>query len=432
MTLLSSNIQSLMGDRPAAVFGYGVSGRAVADLLSEKDLPYRVYDEHLADAGVFDEFDEKRALKHKLVITSPGFPQNHRWLIAARNAGCNCMNEMDFASLFWDRKVIAVTGTNGKTTLTEFLAFALKKQGVHAVAAGNNGLPFSRLAGAAYADCEIAVCEISSFQCETLLRFACHALLWTNFSEDHLDRHPSLESYFKSKLNGVSRLRHRVFIVGGSVGATADELGIKLPGFVDVVKPSQDVPLFGGAPSYAKSHPQHENICLAYRYWKRAGYPEASLAAAARQFTPRQHCFKKVCEVGLVNFWNDSKATNFAASLAALAGFPEPVLWIGGGKSKGGQIKKFARDMAGKVKAAFLIGETAPTMAGELGEAGVPVKIFDSLQNAVSAAFESASPCESVLFSPGFSSQDMFESYSQRGNFFEKAVLSLKNCQLND
>src|ERR1043166_3705941 len=181
--------------QPVAVFGGGVSGQGVTELLTALGARGLLYDVK----GL--EFTATAARQHTLVVFSPGFAPNHPWLEIARRAGATCMGELDFASLFWTGRVIAITGTNGKTTLTEFLTHALRSVGCRATATGNVGYSFSRLA----AETEgggpemTAVCEVSSFQAETLTHFRADASLWTNFAEDHLDRHGTLEAYFPGK-----------------------------------------------------------------------------------------------------------------------------------------------------------------------------------------------------------------------------------------
>src|ERR1700689_2614271 len=170
--------------RPVAVFGAGLSGDGTVALLSKLGARATVYDRK----GL--EFTPERARGHGLVVFSPGFSLLHPWLEAARKSGCICMAEIDFASVFWLGRIVAVTGTNGKTTLTEFLAHALGGVGRSAWATGNIGYPFTKLVaerdgGEPEA---VAVCEVSSFQAEQVGHFYADSLLWTNFAEDHLER----------------------------------------------------------------------------------------------------------------------------------------------------------------------------------------------------------------------------------------------------
>ncbi len=411
-------------DRPVAILGAGVSGAAVIGLLRSLGLSHVCYDEKGGEE-VMNRFSRTEAVSHKLVIYSPGFPQNHAWLTVARASGCVPWGELDFASLFWPGPVVAVTGTNGKTTLTEFLAFALKRAGRSALAVGNNGYAFASALAEAGSSVT-AVCEVSSFQSELLRALRPGAVLWTNFDEDHLDRYPGLPEYFAAKLALAWRAPAGRLYVGESVALHARSLGQPLPEGHKVV-PNLELPGWSlPETSPFRLFPQRENLNIALAWWRDEGLPEQSLRTSAALFTARQHRLGRVAEIGGVTFWNDSKATNFHAVHAALAEFSSPVLWIGGGKPKGGDIASFADRLLPRIKSAFLIGETAPFLLGRLSAAGVAARMFPTLPAAVQAAWEAASPADNVLLSPGFASFDMFTGYAHRGTIFEQAVLGLK------
>jgi len=390
-------------------------------------MPAVLYDQRPLE-GARGDFSREQTRGHGLIIYSPGFAPGHPWLQMARSAGCLCLSELDFASLFFHGEIIAITGTNGKTTLTEFLAEAFKKIGRRAFAVGNNGRPLATLAGRKNTETQLAVCEVSSFQAETLRHFRCHALLWTNFQEDHLDRHPSLEGYFKAKWNLVNRLvrEDSVFVAGESVFASARRYGYAMPPSASIVVEKGESPWTLPAASAFAAAPQAANLGLARRFWKLEGHPENVLENCAASFPARKHRLNRVCEIYGVSFWNDSKATNFASVRAALESFSGPVHWIGGGWNGGGALIAFARHMARKTRAAYLIGETAQTIAGEFSRACSPARLCGNLKEAVGEAMRAARPGETILFSPGFSSFDMFKNYAHRGKCFENTVLGLK------
>jgi UDP-N-acetylmuramoylalanine--D-glutamate ligase len=417
--------------RPVAVLGYGVSGQAATGLLQQCGCAVEAYDEK-ASPGVRGAFGATEAKRHDLVVYSPGFRQDHPWLEIARAAGCQCLGELDFASLFWKGALIAVTGTNGKTTLTEFLATALRRQGLSAVPAGNIGHPLSRLDDLEATQDRVAVCEVSSFQAENLQYLQPQALLWTNFDEDHLDRYPEMREYFTAKWNLVERLTKPSLIVGESVAQAAAKFGRKLPAFAVVVHREGSRHLVPES-SVFSSYPQSENYLVARAYWEQQGFPVKVLEETAQSFSTRRHRLTRVTDWESVTYWNDSKGTNFHATLAALETFPGPVVWIAGGKSKGGDIEGFAGRAAGRVREAFLIGETAGILAAGLHARGIPATICDSLREAVQKAHDAgrhSAPAQ-VLFSPGFSSFDMFHDYAERGLAFEQAVLGLKAAPSN-
>lgn len=407
--------------RPAAIFGGGVSGTAAARLCDALGVESVLYDDKDR------RFTDAAARNHGLVVFSPGFAAGHPWLAAARAAGADCWGELDFASLFWRGVVIAVTGTNGKTTLTEFVAHALKAAGWPAHPTGNIGRAFSALVrdtegGSAEM---AAVCEVSSFQAESLRHLRPAATLWTNFAEDHLERHPSLLDYFGAKA-ALARRSDRLF-AGTSVWIYTQRercaLGL-LQGCPDLrwvpTERQPAEPRLGG--TVFAEYPQRENFLLAAAWWKAAGLDGSILFDAARSFRLGPHRLARVGSAAGVTYWNDSKGTNFHAVEAALGRFSYPVLLIAGGKSKGGDLDGFARRIAPRVRQAFLIGETAPALGAALVKAGTPFTICVSLREAVHAAGAAAHPGDHILLSPGFASFDMFRGYEDRGLQFEALV----------
>ena len=174
-------------EAPLAILGWGASGQGAASLALRQGLDFDVFDERDIMAA-HHEFTIDDAKRYKTVVYSPGFRNDHRWLQLARDANCLCMGEIEYAAQFWKGPVIAVTGTNGKTTISSFLAYALRNSGVPAIAAGNIGNSFSRLFEVKFDTPPTAVCEISSFQSEALNDFRADVLIWTNFTEDHIDR----------------------------------------------------------------------------------------------------------------------------------------------------------------------------------------------------------------------------------------------------
>jgi UDP-N-acetylmuramoylalanine--D-glutamate ligase len=166
---------------------------------------------------------------------------------------------------------------------------------------------------------------------------------------------------------------------------------------------------------------------VAVRYWQSRGIPLRHLEESAKLFRPAPHRLRKVAEARGIEFWNDSKGTNFHAVYAALAQFTIPVRWIGGGKWKGGDLPRFAATLAPRIDAAYLIGETGPELQRALEALGKPARCFPSLQDAVVAAAKDAHGPMAILLSPGFSSFDQFKGYAERGIVFERAATALAN-----
>lgn len=406
--------------RPVAIFGGGVSGQGIRDLLAALRVEGVVYDAR----GI--EFTASAARQHDLVVFSPGFAPEHPWLTIARKKGAMVLGELDFASLFWKGRIVAITGTNGKTTLTEFLTHALRSVGCQAVATGNIGHPFSSLVAETQGGepSITAVCEVSSFQAETLTHFTADSTLWSNFAEDHLDRHLNMHAYFLAKWALVNRTAAGKFFMGSSTRRYAAEFACPIPPGAAVPTEQQIADVRLGATPFA-DYPQRENFLLAAAWWRAQGLDEAALYAAARGFRVGRHRLARVADHEGVAFWNDSKATNFHAVEAALSSFGVRVLLIAGGKSKGGDLTGFVSRISGRVRRIFLIGETREELAEICAARAVAHTVCDSLEEAVTSAAAAAHPGEHVLLSPGFASFDMFRNYEDRGDQFERLVRSL-------
>lgn len=411
--------------QPAAIFGGGVSGCAAHLLVGRLGGEAVLYDAHGIGGGR-KVFSAAEARSHRLVVFSPGFVPDHPWLVAARAAGCVCLAELDFAALCWRGAVVAVTGTNGKTTLTEFLAHALRSLGRDATACGNTGHAFAELAAEAAggATDATAVVEVSSFQAETLQHLRPAAALWTNFAEDHLERHGSMERYFAAKWNLLARAAPGRVFAGPSVGRFAEKSGRALPPGARVATEHQpaDLRLRGTA---FENYPQRENFLLAAAWWRAFGHDEAALYTAAHSFRLGDHRLASVAECGGVTWWDDSKATNFHAAEAAFAGFSAPVIAILGGKSKGGDVAGFIARAAPRLRHALLIGETRLELAAACVKLGVEHTDCGELAVAVRRAAAIARPGEHILLSPAFASFDQFNGYADRGTQFVALVRAL-------
>jgi UDP-N-acetylmuramoylalanine--D-glutamate ligase len=412
--------------KPVAVFGAGVSGSAAADFVRSLGAEAKVYDEQNSDFP--SKFSSREAKQHKLVIASPGFALDHRWLAEARKAKCEVIGELDLAALFWKGRVIAITGTNGKTTLVEFVTHSLRYAGVEAHAAGNIGYPLSRLLLQDNSPDSWAIVEVSSFQAELMKYFRADTIVWSNFSEDHLDRYGDMGSYFNAKANLLNVAKAGTVLVGKEVKTAYDTFQQNLPrGTYVVDNPGSRVPQH----SIFNLKPQRDNFHLASVLFRTWGYDPEMLYDSVRSFKQSPHRLTPVAQVNGIEFWNDSKATNFSSAEAALKHFQQPVFWIGGGRPKGGRIDAFVHRIGHRIKMAFLTGDTSAELAREFEQLGVPNESFDTMEEAIKGAYAHATAGSVVLFSPGFASQNPFRNYSERGQCFERVVSDLKvNLQL--
>jgi len=409
--------------QPVAILGGGVSGEGVQALVAALGATGKVYD------AKGTEFTAKAAGGHALAVFSPGFVPEHAWFARAKAAGVICLAELDFAALCWRGRVVAVTGTNGKTTLTEFLTHALRSVGRAAWATGNIGYSFSQLVAETAGGTKdgLAICEVSSFQAEMLRHFEAGATLWTNFAEDHLERHAGMEGYFSAKWNLVTRTSPGGLLAGSSVVRFARKFDRPLPADAAVATEGQPAdPRLAG--TVFEDYPQRENFLLAAAWWRAAGLDERALISAAKTFRLGRHRLVRVAEYEGVGYWNDSKATNFHAVEAALARFPGSVILIAGGKGKGGDLAAFVHRIAPRVKHAVLIGETSTELAFHCATFRVAHTLCATLEEAVRRAAELAVPGDQVLLSPGFASFDQFRNYEDRGDQFERLARELSTA----
>lgn len=423
---LPAELEDLM-DKPVAIFGAGMSGHAAYTLVKRLGRDAILYDEDGAK-GHEARFGEQEAEKHRLIIVSPGFGFRHPWISLAKEKSLVCIGELDFASSLWDGKLIAVTGTNGKTTVTEFLATCLKKAGHEATIVGNIGIPFSeKVLTTSNEPDSFAVCEVSSFQSESLNYLNPDALIWTNISEDHLDHHLDMKNYFDSKWNLVRRLNDEAFFMGESVKAFAESHSYVLPDFAMTVRDESEGQELEGPFNLC---PQRENYFLVKAFWESQEFDISIFRETAKNFILPAHRLHHVRTIGGIHFWNDSKATNFASALAALRSFEgEKVYWIAGGSRKGVNVESFARSVESYIDSAFLVGEAGLDLEKALQEEGARATYCGDIEKALMSAIKEAKEGGIVLLSPGFASFDQFSNYIERGNFFEKIVLRLKEAE---
>ncbi|MCS7006573.1 MAG: UDP-N-acetylmuramoyl-L-alanine--D-glutamate ligase [Gaiellaceae bacterium] len=411
--------------RSVLVLGLARSGTAAAEALRARgcsvvgvDRDPQVETGRLHALGVelhLGEEEESLLTGIDLVVKSPGVPSEAPLVQAARARGIPVWSEIELGARLLSNPILGVTGTNGKTTTTELLGAMFRAAGRPVEVAGNIGRPLCSLAGGVPSDAWI-VCELSSFQLEDVetLRPAIAVLL--NIAPDHLDRHGSLERYREAKLRMFER-------------QTAEDVAVVPRGFGDIpgsarrIEFAPDDPL-PAEPRIPGLH-NRENAAAASAAARAAGLPESALAEALRTFPGVPHRIELVRERGGVRFVNDSKATNVAATLRALASFPGARLHVVlGGRGKAERYEPLAEAL-GTRDCAYLIGEAAEDIARALEAAGRRYRHADTLGEAVAAAARAAEPGDVVLLSPACASYDQFRDFEERGETFRRLVEAL-------
>jgi len=446
------------------VVGLGKSGHSAALFLRRRGAHVTVSDVRSADSlskelpalleeGIAVETGGHGLLtfrRQDLIVVSPGVPLTTPELQQVHSLGMPITGEVELASLFLKTKILAITGSNGKTTTTTLCGEILRAGGLVTQVGGNIGLPVIDLVEtpenlSANAGDAWSVLEVSSFQLETAQTFRPNIAVILNITPDHLDRHGTFEKYALAKeriaaaqtaedvlvLKGdaprvqqaASRARSQVYwfsrtklvrqgasVVNGAIAFRANEQS----SFEPIVSVSA-IPL--------KGDHNIENVLAAVCAARLAGVSAAAIAGAVRTFRAVEHRLEFVADINGVHYYNDSKATNVDATLKALASFPGGIHLILGGKDKNSDYTLLRPLLEERVKAAYTIGAAADKIEREIAGAARIVRAR-TLANAIDAAALAAVEGDIVLLAPACASFDQFESYEHRGRVFKELVLA--------
>ncbi len=440
--------------RHVVVVGAARSGVAAAELLARRGANVTLTEQRasfpeaarLAAAGIRLELGGHQAATlavADLVVTSPGVPTELPVFDEARSRGVEMIGELELASRWLMGRVIAITGTKGKSTTTTLIGRMLEADGRRVLVGGNIGVPLSAQVEGSTPD-TVHVVEVSSFQLETTTAFRPWVALWLNLADDHLDRHPTLAAYVAAKarifanqtaddwavVNADDPVVARVSEAGraGRVwfsatralpeGVLVDRGWIvrRTATTLDRLVPLDAIELAG----------QHmvANVVAAAATASVAGVTPTAMVDGLRGFRGLEHVMEPVATIGGVRFVNDSKATNVEAARCSIESFAS-VVAIVGGRFKGGDLGLLRQPLAARGRAVVAIGEAAPLVREALGDV-VPVFDATSMAEAVDRAYEAAAPDGVVLLAPACSSFDWFRDYAERGRVFKEEVARLQ------
>ena len=436
------------------VAGAGRSGVAAAELLARRGAHVTLSEtrgdaaaaEPLRGLGVQLELGGHKTETFAgadLVVLSPGVPPEQTVVRAARGRGVPVVGELELASRWLRGRVIAITGTKGKSTTTELTGRMLEAAGFNVAVGGNIGAPLSAQVSASTPD-TLHVVETSSFQLEQIETFHPWIAVMLNFSPDHLDRHPSLEAYGAAKarifenqdasdwavvnaddpavleLARRGRAARRLFARREPIaeGTVIEERWIvdRRRGATERLVPLDAIHLLG--PHLVT------DVMAAATVGAIAGATPVAMTAAVESFRGLEHTMELVAEIGGVRFVNDSKATNVESALRSIESFESGVVPIVGGRFKGGDLRLLREPLASRAKAVVAIGEAKPLIRDALAGA-IDVREAASLEEAVERAFALAKPSGVVLLAPACASFDMFSDYAERGRKFKEHVAHL-------
>jgi UDP-N-acetylmuramoylalanine--D-glutamate ligase len=443
-----------------SVVGLGRSGIEATRLLARKKARVFVSDSkkkaelkeaaaELEDLGVKAEYGlhSDKILDSEVIVVSPGVRSDLPVLLKAAAKGIAVISEVELAYSFLSCKIIAVTGTNGKTTTAALIHHILDGAGVRSDMGGNMapGTPLSALVGKKL---DFAVVEVSTFQLERIREFRPHVGVLTNIAPDHLDRHASFESYKRLKARLFSNQGPEDFAVLNS----DDEDVMSLAGLLaarrvvfSLRRVADDGVWVEGREIQFRLHGETGRICSTSEVRLRGEFNlENSLAASAAcilvgvekeavhrglsSFEGVVHRLERVGEIDGVVFVNNSMCTNPTAAFRSLTAFAGPLVIIMGGKDKGFETKLMVEALARRAKQVVLIGEASARLASELAEEGYErYERAESMSDAVKKAYAKAEKGDTVLLSPGFASFDMFKNFEERGDAFKKAYRELES-----
>jgi len=374
------------------VLGLARSGKAAVEALERRGVAVVAADRELGNDG-----DPALLDGVELIVKSPGVPREAPLVAEAGRRGIPIWSEVELGYRLLEPRLVGVTGTNGKTTTAELLGAILE-----APVAGNVGRALTDLDGEVDPGA-LVVCELSSFQLEDVHELACEVAVLLNLEPDHLDRHGSFEAYRDAKLRIFERARAKIVPKGSGLE------GIEFA--ADDPLPAE--PLIRGAHN-------RENAAAATAAARALGILDQQIAEALRTFPGVPHRLEAVAEIGGVRYVNDSKATNVAAALRALAAYEdEPVHLILGGSRKGEDFGPLAAALGPNVRSVHLIGETADELAVVIPQA----QRDGDLAGALDAI--DAQPGDVVLLSPACASYDQFRDFEERGEEFRRLVQNL-------
>jgi UDP-N-acetylmuramoylalanine--D-glutamate ligase len=438
------------------VVGLGKSGLAAALFLRHKGALVTVSDVRSAEAlakdipalleeGIMVEAGGHGLLtfrRQDLIVVSPGVPLDTPELVQVKNFGLPVIGEVELAARFLKGKMLAITGSNGKTTTTALVGEILQKSGAPTLVGGNIGVPVIGLVEQS-TDETWFVLEVSSFQLESTIEFHPRIAVILNITPDHLDRHGTFENYARAKERIFAAMdEHDCVVLNADNQPTAEAaartrartywFSLEHPvdqgawlqdgsivyrgergGAIEEIMPINGIPLKG-------TH-NVENVLAAVVAARLAGVPVDVIRRAVESFEAVEHRLEYVDTLNGVEFYNDSKATNVDATAKAVAAFSSGIHLIMGGKDKGSPYTVLNDLLRERVRAVYTIGSAAAKIESQL-RGVVPVLACETLEKAVAEAAAAARPGEVVLLAPACSSFDQFESYEHRGRVFKELV----------
>ena len=443
-------------DKRVLIIGAGKSGIAAARLLKGEGAKITLYDDKVQDKEeilkkigegytgevVFEKLPDDFGEGLDYLVLSPGVPIDAPLVLELKKGGAKVIGEVELAYLYTKGKIIAVTGTNGKTTTTALTGELMKKKFANTLVGGNIGIPFTEICKNSSGD-GVTVAEMSSFQLDTTDTFHPFISMILNITPDHLDRHHTMENYINAKLACTRNqtedelcilnwedavLREKAKNIKAKICwfSSKSELEngmVYKDGVIYEVKHGEPKKIIDVSELMLIGNHNYENVMAAVAAARFMGISIEDIRDGVREFKPVEHRIEYVDTVNGVKYYNDSKGTNPDASIQALRAMTGPTFLIGGGYDKGSEYDEWIENFDGKIKKLLLMGQTKEKIAQCAEKHGFNDYIFvGSMEEAVEYCMSNAVPGDTVLLSPCCASWGMFKNYEERGRIFKDLV----------
>ena len=442
------------------VLGLALSGIAAAKLAARQGADVFVSDNQdtselqsmltdLIELGINGELGQhsNQIYDADLWIISPGIPQDSELIKKGQHKDISIVSEIEFASWFTEAPILAITGSNGKTTTAHLLAEMIQTDDLHGLLAGNVGIPFSAMV---LKDLEnpdskrVWILEISSFQMEFITHFKPYIAIFLNITPDHLNRYPSMKEYIAAKMKMWSRQTAEDFIVYNAddtilveeiAESTSRKIAFGLGHHPEAIFQPNRTKI------YTEEHatliemnqlalPGKHNLANALAAATAAhlmGIPNKLISATMSHFSGVPHRLESIAEINGVTYINDSKATNLDAVQVALKSFSQPIILLLGGLDKGGDFRSLLPHTHNNLKEVIAFGQAQDLILTALRDAVRSTSVMD-LKEALELAQNCSQPGDVVLLSPGCASFDQFNNFEERGNYFRSLVTVMEKA----
>ena len=425
-------------NKKIGILGAGLSGLAAAELAYKLGANVFISDFNKGNKikidGIESEFGKHsdKILDSDLIIKSPGIPRKSKIMKSICNSSIPIVSELEFASWFTKSFIIALTGTNGKTTTVELINNIFKDYGLETFLGGNIGIPFSKnvldeINNKNNQKYNFHILEVSSFQLEDIKYFKPNISIILNIKPDHLDRYNSFEDYLNTKLNILINQDKECYAIinNNDVNIASKKYNTNIINFSfsdDKIIINDSVQSINTGSTKLSGFHNYENIAVASMVSNLCGVKQKSMINSINNFNPLSHRLEKLNIKSDKNYYNDSKATNLSATLAAIESIDNNIILILGGIDKNNSDFSILKNYSNKIKNIILYGQSRNDIENKISNF-FTLFIYKNFKDAVTKSIELSKLKDNILLSPACASFDQFNSYQERGDYFKQIIL---------